>query len=303
MELPIVKTPEYLSPSSFSEWRQCPLKFYYKRMAGEYIEEPTSIAAGIGSAVDAHICNAVANELGIGSDPDFSLDKMFRESIPEHIRGVCVVRGQRLFDIYKRLGCLRRLMERGIGAVHPFCKKTLSVDGKEVPIYVKPDLFKADGTPIEIKVNGSDSKSGASPHAGYKICYFDSGMIKYSHVKFGESLDNLNLDWAYQLTIYSFGYNGVLPFRKLNFEIENIAVRQDTVACAYIPTFVTAEFAQMVFNQLHGVYDSIKSGNIPPVTPEKSRCYKFNQLCNYSDSCYRYKEVMKDEGRRQVLFG
>ena len=187
-------------------------------------------------------------------------------------------------------------------AVHPYTKKTIVVGTREVPIYVKPDLFKSNGTPIEIKVNGADSKYGASPHAGYKVCYFDNGTVKYAHTRYGEPLNDLNSDWAYQLTIYSFGYLGVEPFRKLEFEIENIAVRNDTVACAYIPTHVTKEFSEQVFNELHETYNNIKLGNIPNVTPNKARCIKFNILCEHADICPRYKEVINDPARKAVYF-
>lgn len=293
---------DYLSPSSFAEWRTCPHKFYLKRMCGQYVVEPTSMAMAVGTAFDAIVCNAVAKELGLDTIPEYGIE-FNTNDIPAAIRATAINKAEYLFSVYKSTGAFKNLLALDIGAIHPYAEKIITDEnGREVSVYSKPDLFTKFGTPIELKVQGADSNYGASPHPGYCIALFNNGKSKFGHERSHEPLETLNLDWAYQLCIYDFTYSGVIPFRKRRVIVEHIAVRKDTVACSRIDTFINKEFNERVFNELVTAWSLIRTGQIPLAEPSKDKCHKYNSVCAVAEQCSSYTQITLDPTLKALLF-
>lgn len=292
MILPVLKTPEYLSPTSFMEFEKCGMKFYLKRMSGQiYIKDIQSLPAAIGSAFDAIASWEIAKCLGLENDPEMQLQHLINNSVDETLRGEAVPHAQRLFDSYKSMGCFSRLMDAGVTDIHPATKKIVHDNlGNEVSLYGKPDVFLHDGTPVEFKINGATSKTGQSPCQGYKMAYFSNGQIK-SHERWKEPLENLNEEWAIQLFIYNMMHSGLLPFRDYKYRLEQGAIRPTNHAFATFQGVISEEFARRTWTKLYNNWKRILAGDIPDANVSKTTCHSYNQLCEVAEICTSYQEI------------
>lgn len=289
MKLPILKIPEYLSPSSMGEWNTCQMKFYLKRMASNlYIPNLQSYPAAVGSVFDAYVKCALAREIGHDlGEPS----KIIEKNVDASLRDRAVEEGSRLFSQYKTHGCFKRLLARGIMFIE--LDKTAFIEddtGSSVPIRGLPDMFEKDGRPVEVKVSGAGSKSGQSPCQGYMSCYHN-GVNKGAHSKFGEPLELLNEDWAKQLVTYNWIYAGLLPWRNVDVAIEQVAIRGTTVAFATIRTFVGIPFQERVYADYKKAWQAVQEGDIQEAQPSPDRCNKWGTLCEVSTMCTKYNEL------------
>lgn len=290
MRLPILKKPEYLSPSSFKEWRLCPTKFYFKRMAtADYIVEPQSLPAAVGSAFDDLICRRIAQEMGWNEVIEQE------DNVSEEHKAKAYPYARRLLNTYIELGCFRNLMDDGILEIHPHTKKIVSYNGKEVPLYGKPDIILASGIPCEFKVSGAFSNSGVSPNPGYLRYINNKCKRKGYHERALEKLETLNEDWALQLAIYHWLDNGITPMRELRVAVEQLAIRGDTIACVSFRNSISIEYQEKLYKSIEKSWDNIVNGDIPAANPEHVRCHAFNSVCFYANQCDAYQGVFNSE--------
>lgn len=296
LKLPVIKTPDYLSPTGFLEWERCPMKFYLKRLSGlPWPEVTQGRPAAVGSSFDAHVCNKIAIDLGLGDSEEYQLGNLLKSSISVNDQEAIDL-GAKLFYLYVNIGCYDRLMKEGISDVHPKAKKILSIKDQEILWYCKPDVSKHNGTVCEFKVNGAFSTSGQSPKPGYERCYFDNGEVKFAHSRSMDPLEEIDKDWATQLTVYNWMNVGILPFRPLEAMIEQVSLRPGRIAFASFRLSISAKFQQDLWNRAYGAWKRMHSGDIPDAIPEPSRCNAYNQICEVADRCTAFQkknEILK----------
>jgi len=290
MKLPVLAQPNYLSPSSLEEMMSCNMRFYLKRMTG--LPWPNSVqgtAAAIGSAFDSFVKAEIAEHLGLGGDPQHQIEALLKSSVDEVNHDAAVPMGRILFMEYKRSGMLKRLLDEGLTSVEMSQKLDLVCGDDMVPVLGKPDAALSDGTIVDWKVQGSASKSGASPTQGY--VYGKRGFQTLPpHKKAGAPLEELNDKWARQLAIYSWLYSGMTPFRDVPVAIENVTVRSGKYAFTSIRTIVTAEFQEKLWSDLVYNWYKVQEGEMDNAVPTQRKCYAYNQRCEVSDRCDAFKQ-------------
>lgn len=284
MKLPVLSEVKHLSPSSLQEMERCNMSFYLKRMMGlAWPESTQSSAAGCGSAFDAFVKAEIAERLGLQDDPKNQLSNLLKSSVEEQNAHVIPL-GQALFMEYKRTKMLDRLMDEGLCGIEMSERKVLKVGDTEIPVLGKPDAVLADGTMVDWKVQGSMSKSGASPTPGY--CFGRRGFDYLGeHKRCGESLDQLKPEWALQLAIYSWLYSGVEPFRDLPVAIENVTVRGTKYTFTSIRTHITAGFQEQLWHRLNYAWGKAQSGEMTEANPSYNICYAYRSKCPVADRC------------------
>jgi hypothetical protein len=219
---------EYLSPTQISLYHSDPTEYYLKYLTDDREDrEPQTPAMAVGSAFDAFV-KAYLNEklFGKDSDPRFKLESIFNDQVEEHNRKQAWQDGEYCFTEYKKLGALDNLLlQLGKAIGRPRFEmdvKATIVDRKStvggVPFNGKPDCFytNEEGAHVILdwKVNGFYSKQGVSPMKGYvwlredgkfPTTYGDKcGVHKGIFINLERKFEELNLDWARQLCIYSW---------------------------------------------------------------------------------------------------
>lgn len=289
MKLPVLKDVEYLSPSSMQEMENCDYAFYLKRMAGlawpDYVQ---GVAAAIGSAFDSYVKHALAEELGLGNDPRFSVDNLINATVDEENRSAAVPMGQLIFKHYQSSGMYQSLLDEGLGSIELDSRKPIVVGDTEIPFVGKPDAALIDATIVDWKVQGSASKHGASPTPGY--AYGKRGFNKLgAHKRCGEPLENLNDKWALQLAIYSWLYTGIEPFRDIPVAIENVSVRSGKYTFTSIRTHITAEYQKQVWERAKAAWHKAQTGEINDPMPNSRKCFPYNTRCPMADNCEAFQ--------------
>ena len=298
----ISKTPEYISPSSFKEWIACQYKFYKRRM--ENLTPPSNIQGGpaaVGCAFDAYLTRAIAVNKGLGDDPQYDLDKLLKDSIHEYNLELATQHGRELFVVYVNLGCFDELLKEDITVVHPGHRTLLTVNGKDLPVLGYPDAVISDGTPLDYKVNGALSKTGQSPKPGYYRSICLSNKIKV-HPDKDKYLEEIDYDWALQLTIYNWQMSGVYPWRELKARIEQVAIRGNNIVVASFNNKISIPFQQQLFEDLHNAWGKINKGEIEIPKPSKMKCMAFNQLCEFASDCAEYQKIINNPALKDIFF-
>lgn len=289
MKLPILRNVPYLSPSSISEFENCPFKFYLKRMSDKpWPEFRQSMPAAVGSAFDAFVKNGCAARLGLGTDERFSLKTLLSSSVEEHNRDTAVPFGKLLYSQYLKQGMMDRLFSAGMATVEVNPEAVLVDSENSIPIKGYPDAIMADGTIVDWKVQGATSKSGASPTQGYTYGRRGPSVLA-PHKKAGQPLELLNSGWARQLTIYSWMASGLCMDRPIHVRIENVAVRPTGPTFTTIETTVSVGFQEELWKDINRIWQAVIEGEIPPAQPNRTRCWAYGQECEMAQYCEAYQ--------------
>ena len=225
-----MRIPKFLSPSSLSKWESNREDFYLQYMADYRPPRPPQMDyMSIGSAFDAYVKAALHETLfGAGADPQFEFDAIFTQQVEEHNRDWALDHGEYAFERYKMTKSYTELLENLLASrTDPQFEFTVTKEVQGVPLLGKPDCryVHKDGAHVILdwKVNGYCSKHGASPYKGYRIIR-DSWTTdekkatrgaggshklyeKIDHMGMevgGHFLEDTCLDWADQLSIYSW---------------------------------------------------------------------------------------------------
>lgn len=241
----------------------------------------------------------VAKALGLEDDPEHSVEKSLQENVPEKFREEALKHAQHYMNLYIELGCLKRLLDEGIGSIHG--KSTREFP--EFTLHGRPDICNLLGEPIETKVNGATSKTGVSPTAGYRYSYYSDGTVKYKHIRCGDSLEQINSDWATQLTIYNWINNGIHPIKPIKGRVEQVAVRGNVIAFASFENYITTAFQQWLYDELKNMWTAIQSGEFIPPTATPNRCVRYNQLCQAAPHCKFFAAAQDTDPTARMLKG
>jgi len=225
-----MRIPPYLSPSQIALWASNRDEYYLQHLAEiRAPRPPQAIYMSIGSSFDAYVKSAMYERLfGAGSDPRFEFDAIFTEQVEEHNRDWAREHGAYVFECYKKSGAydeLLELLQQSQYAPQFEFKATGTIDG--VPLLGKPDLRFVHPLGAHVildwKVTGYCSKSATSPCKNYRLCrdswdetvakptrgsngpHKDYSPIIWKGVEIHKGwLEEANVDWANQLTIYAW---------------------------------------------------------------------------------------------------
>ena len=226
-----MRTPTYLSYSSFSLYEKDVEEFYLKHLADNRpARMPQERPASVGSAFDAYAKSALYETLfGKGHNPKYEFQALFEAQVEPHNRDWALVEGQYIFDCYKVAGqydVLLGLLQKSIEP--PRMEFEVKAELVGVPFLGKPDLRYVLPGPLNVihdfKVNGYCGKTGTSPNKGYMICNdgFQAGPGGKQNKSHGTAhkqfkpielhgltideghLEDCSTSWADQLSLYGW---------------------------------------------------------------------------------------------------
>lgn len=280
---------QYLSPSSYKDWKHCAHRFKLVRIDGLKEQQIKTVNLDVGTVFDAHVKKLLNKRLELG---------LLLKEVDETSQAMDI--GRNIAAIYKKSGALQHLIDEGVG--HVEIDKEFTING--VPVYGKPDFVMHDGTIGDWKT----SLSG-SPKPGYyrRIEYqTDTGLTfeKLPHEKNGINLEEIDNDWAIQVTIYAF-LMGKKPTVGLKARIEHLVTQVNkVVVCSYLAK-IGLEFQNYIYHDLKIVWDDIMAGRFPPPIFDKFRCYKWGKTCEVAEHCEAFKRAMDNENKNemQIMLG
>lgn len=170
-----MRKPKYMSPSSLSLFEKDSEEYYIKHLADEKPPKiPQNHYMAVGSAFDAYCKSALYAALfGQGSNPDFTLDALFKAQVEPQNHEWGFEHGYYAFQAYRETGSFDELLVLLQAAKEP---PQFEFDAQAevggVPLYGKPDcrFIHQSGAHVVLdwKVNGYCSANNAtSPCKGY----------------------------------------------------------------------------------------------------------------------------------------
>lgn len=285
MTLPYVRTVPFLSPSALKMLEESPAQFYFRRLGPPEFSPPReeqSFPAACGIAFDAMVKDRVAKECGFRAP---SLEFMLNEVRFAHIEDIakraeertrCLNLARGLLAGYESSGALRRLLEERPTAV--------AVDGEDfapgtrVPVRTRIDCLTEYGGFHRIhdwKVSGSGRPGTHSPTPGFNLTWDTDqpGVPTPSHHKFGLPLEELNSDWATQITMYGWA-QGYPISENVVGSIDEVCVwHGERVRVAQFRAKISVAFQQGVKSRLEDAWRRIESREVidPNMTLEQAR--------------------------------
>ena len=267
-----MRMPKYLSPSSISKFENDRTTFYIRYLCDHKTPRPAQKDfMSVGSAFDAFVKHQIHRDIfgeGATTGGQYDRVKIFENQVEEHNRDLASERGEDLFQQYIESGAYGALLADIANSPYaPEMEFTVQADVGGVPLLGKPDLryITKDGVHVicDWKVNGSTSKTGASPFKGYSIardvygsntngkCHKAFSPITYKDVIHDSTHLETRCDyWADQLAIYSW-----LLGEKVGSE--EFVVRMEQIACRPVKTrdLPRAKFATHM-NKIGEVYQN-----------------------------------------------
>lgn len=282
--------PKYISPSSLALWESNRTEFYTRYLSPvRRPRAPQEDYMAMGSAFDAFVKSAIHTAVfGVAQTKGskFEFETLFETQVEPHVRDVCLERSRDLWDQYQGSGSYAFLLADILASPYaPQMEFTSEAEIQGVPISGKPDLRYITKNHIHVlgdwKVNGSMSKTGASPVQGYKIARnnYDAKKPTEVHPKYkpltfkdleiNEAyLNEFSTDWADQLAMY--GWTCGEPVGS-----EEFVIRMEQVACRPVKTrplprakFAThmsrieGRYQEQLIHRLHDCWNTIQSGHI-----------------------------------------
>lgn len=232
-----MRNVQYLSPTSISKYYENTTEFYLQYLAENRPDRiPQTRPMSIGSAFDAYAKSYLHEKLfGKDNDVRFQFETIFEAQVEKQNRDWAKEAGKYAFDCYHQSGALSDLMielssaigtprfEFEIRGVINGVREGTTLDIGPMTLLGKPDCWFINKTGAHVildwKVNGFCSDWGVSPMQGYvrlrakksgrwanlgqhkgSMCMMHNGMM----INMSAYLENFDMNWARQLTIYAF---------------------------------------------------------------------------------------------------
>lgn len=278
---------EYLSPTSISKYLSDPQEFYITYLSDVRVGRfPQTRPMSIGSSFDAYIKSFLHERL-VGKDPKFEFETLFEKQVESQNRDWAREHGKYAFDYYQKAGALADIMlelQQSIASPRFEFDVLGTVQHREknytVPLLGKPDVYFVNGegcsVTLDFKVNGWLSPRTVSPKPGYlKIRTHNSLLgphkecVPIMHrgmmINGSQYLDDIDEEWARQLTIYSLLCGADLG--------DGYIVAIDQFACKPAGVFpdiriaqhrlrIRPEFQLSVMDTAQSIWDAINSDHI-----------------------------------------
>jgi hypothetical protein len=315
IRLPVLKEPEYVSPTGFNVFKSCNYKYWAQYLTGERTRLPATPPMVIGSIFDAIVKSEIAKDLNwFNKDTTLSLDTLLKNiENPDFITGQVEVLGKqvnllqegwKIFHQYKTSGAYGDLLAEGVIGVELDSYKTIKdTQFKQgIPIFGKPDCKIKDRI-ADFKVNGFGSASGQSPKPGYARIYDAATGRGPAHKTNWLPMESIYPDWATQLTIYDWCErpDEVIDFRDINVAIEQVVIRPSGIRFASFRTIVSSDYQRGLYAQLEQMWHFISNGIFDKPEYHKSKCFSFNKKCEVADRCSAYQELFANEMLKAVM--
>jgi hypothetical protein len=238
---------EYLSPSSYMQFKNQPITFYITRVLGHNRFEQSS-AAALGTAFDIRI-----------------KEHLIKEKFPH--------RANFLKDINKALEferdkCLKYVDENIMSMYLPemkwdFCDVEIQkkFDFNGIPFFIKSDAsvnYKGKEVPFDWKCKGLNSS--ASPSKAYFRAY-DRISTYAPHKDYPLTIDQISERYAIQFTIYGWGMGYKLG-EEFNVCFDEICKSAaGNIKVANYACLVTKNYQLQLFNDILTVWKTIQKGD------------------------------------------
>lgn len=296
----------HLSPTSIALYAQDPDEFYLRYLADNGPpREPQTKAMAVGSAFDAYVKSVLHEHFyGKGADPKFEFKTLFEAQVEPQNRDEALIAGGHCFEMYRRLGAFADLMldfskclskpqfemdlkgaiTSGAGLTREGFTAEVVIEDVTVVFKGKPDCFftTVDGAHVilDFKVNGYYSNSAPSPKQGYSRLRADGKMptqhekcrlVLHNGVWVNDALclEDVDEDWARQLTIYSLqtgqpvGSKFVARIEQLVCSVKNADSRgRPAIRTAALAFFVSPTFQHKVFSDAASLWRRLTAPEI-----------------------------------------
>lgn len=311
---------EYLSPSSIASYLKNRDEFYLTYLADARAPRfAQTQPMSIGSSFDAYVKSFLHEALfGKNNDPKFNLKTLFEAQVEPHNRDWAWEHGAYAFECYKRSGALGDLMlelQSSIGtprfeidvkgAINGYREGITKRTPDGVTFLGKPDVFYINkhGTNVNLdfKVNGWCSKNNVSPMKGYIKIRSGDGVptLTGPHkdcipmawngavINCGHFLEDLDEDWARQLTIYGWlcgvdiGADFIIAVDQM--VCKPSSSKYPSVRIAEHRLRVRPEYQWRLFAQAQEIWDIIRSNHYfreLPLAESQAKCEMLEKQAN-----------------------
>jgi hypothetical protein len=285
-----MKLPKYLSPSSLKTAMKQPYTFYLTRLVDDPIaREPQSLPGAMGSAFDVFVKLMLVVKGRVDLKPyqlqtrlidscydptmraeyaEMDLPTMFyKMSVEEQHRKAVKDDASALMVNYCKSSLFLDLAFHDI-EIHRYFS-VLGDNNIIVPIFMKGDASVTVMTtkdnyevvPLDWKVTGYGSKTGASPTAGYKRIWSIENGLEGPHPDYtpDRSMALVDESWADQLCVYGWGMGRPigLPFRAI---IHQLVFRPSGWRIAEFDSWVTTETQLRLRDKFTVLWSDLQSG-------------------------------------------
>lgn len=285
-----LRIPSYLSPSSLSKFESDRSTFFERYLSPIRTKRPPQMDfMAMGSAFDARVKSEIHSAISgtnATKGSQFEFETLFESQVEPHIRDVVLERSTDLWNQYVKCGAYGCLL--GDIVASPFAPEmefTAQGEVEGIPLLGKPDLRYITKEHVHViadwKVNGSMSKTGASPVQGYKVacdtygsnthgkCHKKYVPHEYKDVEINEAyLEQFSPDWADQLAIYSWLLGESIGSEDYVIRMEQIAcrpVKSQPLPRAKFATHmsrISKGYQESVLARVKMCWSTIQSGHI-----------------------------------------
>jgi hypothetical protein len=324
-------------------------EFYLARLTDQPPPKiPQTMPMSIGSAFDAFVKHHLVKCLYGTIPAEFEIDALLETQVEAHNRPWAREHGYHVFQQYKHSGALAKLMlELEQASALPRFEFTVEkrvvheTNIAGVPLLGKPDVFfyRKVGAPmiLDWKVNGYCAKGKTSPRVGY-IHYLDgwdhakkpaSRNHGHAHhnalpmmsdglmLNVATTLDDVNLEWAQQLSIYlwvlgeNVGTDAIVGIDQL------CGQEADSNVCTSLTAFtdigvaqhrckISKKFQLDWFAKIAGAWQILQSGHIfndltRPESDEK--CHMLDEQWKAFQSSDQSPEAQKNQAWYNKMMG
>ncbi len=284
-----LRIPKYLSPSSLSKFEESRPEFFERYMSPIKTQRPPQMDfMAMGSAFDAFVKSQIHSDIhgeAATTGGKFDREKLFESQVEPHNRDIVWERAEDLWNQYVKCGAYGSLLaDISLSPFAPEMEFTAVGVIQDIPLLGKPDLRYITKGGVHVisdwKVNGSMSKTGASPVQGYKIC-LDYGSK--THGKHHKKYVPFNLKdvvinegyletfcdyWADQLSIYGWLLGEPIGGEDHIIRMEQIAcrpVKSQPLPRAKFATHmsrISKAYQESVLARVKMCWETILSGHI-----------------------------------------
>lgn len=259
---------EYISPSSFLQWKEDPVTLYMRKLAPKELRpphEPQGYPAAVGSAFDAFVKGHLATEAlsrGVDTGCPTAIELVAQhvniEPVGEWERAV--KHGFQIFEAYRELGECDRLKVIGLEEAHGK-DEPCYVPGTDVPILGYLDCLLEGNRVLDWKVKGSGSPGSASPTPGYsRLVDTDVPGIKH-HPRCSEPFEEISYKWAVQLSVYTWMVRGRIE--KARGVIHELVVGKDgRLRVAEFDGILSRDFQLGLREQFVDLWTAVQNGTV-----------------------------------------
>lgn len=273
-----MRKPEYLSPSALMLWMKSQQDYFLRYLSEVRPDRDLqNLYMAVGSAFDAYIKADLYTKVIGGSDPKFSFDVLFEESVELQNRDEVKPIGQKLFEQYASTQAYKHLLERLTKSIiEPQFETSLKAEINGVPLFGKPDILYKNPEGffviLDFKVNGYYSKNKVYPKKGY-VALYENGINHGAHkdslpmVQHGERLnvampfESVNREWAIQTTMYSW-LTGVPVGNKFIAAIDQVIPQFGSMKIACHRSLVSSHFQLELIAALQDLWNRIQTEHI-----------------------------------------